>query len=555
METKSNDVLRQEILNTLPAGWEFARDLIVIVGDCGGRLVEKYRGVGQEKLVVLVPELAAYTTEIPDDVIVCEVRSLVDVVKAVGHGVVHHAWVARVPEGGFDDDDMVVIREKITIAMRARLMNVATIESFGRDWILQSMNNLPLVSEAPGVCALARAFLGRPAVVVSPGPSLSKQLELLATLGDRAVVIAGAHALHALQDAGVRVDVAMVIDAGEEVQRHFEGIDVGRLGSLVVSLVVNEGLARLPVESRFVVSVNGAIDSWPFEPMGDRPAISSGGSVSCAGFSLAQVMGCDPIVLVGQDLAMTDGQMYAAETLDGSAGVSVEQGGFILKKPVGAEGPGYRLPDGSIQFSRVQKLSTLPGYYGGSVQTSSRLEQFHNWFEMAAERNETKVRLVNATEGGANIRGMENVPFAEMVESFTERFPVREVLRDASRVTRSERAGACVQHIRVMKRSLDESALIAERCARLVERARGDARALDQLGRMEQDLRVALEPVRFFTMFAQSELDKARMAAFQAKSLDENLDAVRTLMQVVVDAVDLLRQPLEDAEAELASSI
>ena len=72
---------------------------------------------------------------------------------------------------------------------------------------------------------------------------------------------------------------------------------------------------------------------------------------------------------------------------------------------------------------------------------------------------------------------------------------------------------------------------------------------------MEQDLRQALEPVRFFTMFAQEELDEARTAALAAANLDENLDAVSKLMQVVTDSVDLLRQPLEDAEAEFMRSI
>src|SRR3954470_5278732 len=44
------------------------------------------------------------------------------------------------------------------------------------------------------------------------------------------------------------------------------------------------------------------------------PGLSVSGSVSTLDFSLAQRLGCSPLVLLGQDLAYTDGRAYAVGT-------------------------------------------------------------------------------------------------------------------------------------------------------------------------------------------------------------------------------------------------
>ena len=104
-------------------------------------------------------------------------------------------------------------------------------------------------------------------------------------------------------------------------------------------------------------------------------------------------------------------------------------------------------------------------------------------------------------------------------------------------------------------RALDESTFLAGRGQRLLERARTDERSLDQLQRLEQDLARALKPVGFFALFAQQELSQAQDRARRATSLDENLDAVRELMGVVLEAAELLRAPLQGAAESIVAEL
>ena len=52
-----------------------------------------------------------------------------------------------------------------------------TIDRFGESWILQGIANTPAVASWPSIDALREPFRGRPCVIVSPGPSLTRNIE------------------------------------------------------------------------------------------------------------------------------------------------------------------------------------------------------------------------------------------------------------------------------------------------------------------------------------------------------------------------------------------
>lgn len=544
---------RAELLQVLPEGWNFRRDLVLVLGGGAEELVRHHRELGQERILVAVPGDTPDPTGLPEDVPWVDCRHVGGAVQRIGQGVIVHVWVVRTADPNLTPELVTRAREDAAVGLRSRAMNVGTVQEFGRTWLLQGIQNLPDIASRPSVAHLRGAFRGRPAVLVSPGPSLSKQLDLLAKIPDRAVVVSGSHALHALQRAGVRVDLALIIDAGDELLRHFEGLDLASIGALVASVTAERSILELDFARKFLVSVNGPLDEWTYAGVGEDACLATGGSVACAAFSLAREMGCDPIVLVGQDLAFTDGKFYAAESIDGNAEVAQREGRFFLKKPDGAEGPGYALEEGGMQFSREQGVTMLPGYHGGTVQSSEYMRQFHAWFELEARNRAGEARYVNSTEGGARIEGMDHVPFAEMVASFTERFDVTATLEALSRVELTARRAAYTDYLGELTRALDESTFLASRCHRLLERARSDERSFRDLERLEQELSRALQPVRFFGLFAQQELESAQERARDATTLDENLDAVGELMGVVLEAAELLRAPLQEATDAIAS--
>ncbi len=59
----------------------------------------------------------------------------------------------------------------------ARGLARAAIDRFGESWILQGIANTPAVASWPSIDALREPFRGRPCVIVSPGPSLTRNIE------------------------------------------------------------------------------------------------------------------------------------------------------------------------------------------------------------------------------------------------------------------------------------------------------------------------------------------------------------------------------------------
>ena len=337
---------RAQLLSILPEGWDFHRDMLLILGSNPEEVAQHYRSVGQERILIALPEDSADPVGLPEDIFWFAIAAVSSAVRSIGHGIVEHVWFVRTDDPNVTPELVAQVREEVRQGLRYRAMNLGTIHHFGRTWLLQGIQNLPDVASRPSIASLEGAFPGRPAVLVSPGPSLSKQLELLSKLEERAVVIAGSHALHALQSAGVRVDVAMIIDAGDKLLRHFDGLDFDSIGALVATISAQREILELPFARKFLVSINGPLDGWAFEGIGEPGVMATGGSVSCGALALALKMGCDPIVLVGQDLAFSGGRFYAQESLDGNAMVEQRDGKFFLKKPDGAEGPGVDLDEG-----------------------------------------------------------------------------------------------------------------------------------------------------------------------------------------------------------------
>jgi hypothetical protein len=73
-------------------------------------------------------------------------------------------------------------------AIRFHRVNKNTLEAFRLHWLINDWRNLKHVS--PDVGVFRDAFVGWPAVIVSAGPSLKKNMHLLPAVRERALVIA-----------------------------------------------------------------------------------------------------------------------------------------------------------------------------------------------------------------------------------------------------------------------------------------------------------------------------------------------------------------------------
>jgi hypothetical protein len=98
------------------------------------------------------------------------------------------------------------------------------------------------------------------------------------------------------------------------------------------------------------------------------------------------LMGCNPIILAGQDLSYKDNRNYADEKTN------------------------------TITYSNANTLISDVDIYGNKVLTDYGYKSMQNDMEMQNIKYGNLIKMYNATEGGLDIHGIENVRFSDVYE-------------------------------------------------------------------------------------------------------------------------------------------
>ena len=180
------------------------------------------------------------------------------------------------------------------------------------------------------------------------------------------------------------------------------------------------------------------------------------------------------------------------------------------------------------------------------MRTTPQLKAFLDWFENLAPTLGS-ARLVNATEGGARIRGFEHRPLREIAAAWTTPLAVEPVLARASAGldVPARRRTLALWAERTL-RSLDDCTRLARQCRTLAS-----ANDLTGLARVEKKLSTALRVAPLLSLVAQDEIARARESARTAQALSANLDAAQSLYTLVERAAALLTEPLRAARRAL----
>ncbi|MDP7422467.1 MAG: DUF115 domain-containing protein [bacterium] len=253
--------------------------------------------------------------------------------------------------------------------------------------------NIPTILETPGLNQVFNHFEGEPAVIVSAGPSLGRNIHLLRGIEDRAVILCCDAVLKAQIDQGFRSHMAFALERAPETANHFACIPADR--------VQDTFAVSTPISDPSLYTAHRGPHVMVFKPghkFGclpvERGTILPGHSVANMAFQSAAVLGCDPIVFIGQDLAYGrdecthwPGASYAARMMEEVKSVYVK----------------YR----------------VPGNIDETVLTNQEWDMFRKQFEVQIA--EYQGVCINATEGGAKINGTIVMPFQEAIDIYMKK--------------------------------------------------------------------------------------------------------------------------------------
>jgi hypothetical protein len=285
------------------------------------------------------------------------------------------------------------ISERMAETVRAARLSMSTTLVRSVATANAYLGNIAQYAAGGGCAELHDIAKGRLGVVVSAGPSLRKNIHLLAEPGvrERCVIVSTQTTLKPLLDAGVRPHFVCALDWHHISKRFYEGIreeDVSET-TLIVDPQANPVIPRSfpgPVrcfQAEFLRAILGPVAR-------DMGRVQTGNTVAHLCYTFARWLGCDPVALIGQDLGFTDGLYY-------SRGTAIDDVWAPELNPFNTVE--------MMEWQRIMRhkihLRKVTDVHGRSIYTDSQMESYLNKFEMLFTADRSKgLRTIDATEGG-----------------------------------------------------------------------------------------------------------------------------------------------------------
>jgi hypothetical protein len=290
---------------------------------------------------------------------------------------------------------------KTTLAYALHLDRLHSYQAFEN--FSKNISQLPRSFYANG---LKGAFKEVPAILCGAGPSLQQSIDVLRTLENRALMIAGGSTLAALSSQGISPHFGMAIDPNLEEYRRLKNSFAFEVPLLYSTRVFPAIFQTCNGPFGYMRSgIGGVPELWMEEELGLLDPLlgdflsPEAISVTAICLAWAQFLGCNPILFNGVDLAYTGKKRYAS-------GVGEDSDVFFSE--IEAE---------KSASDRILKKKDIQGK---PILTAVR------WVMEAASlshfaKNHPETQFFNTTEGGIGLPGIDSMPLPEAVSRFLQK--------------------------------------------------------------------------------------------------------------------------------------
>ncbi|QQE78253.1 motility associated factor glycosyltransferase family protein [Alicyclobacillus sp. SO9] len=329
-----------------------------------------------------------------------------------------------------------------------------------------TLDNVNAILHSPKLDSLKNSFAGKPAFIVSNGPSLDKNIELLHEAVGKSLIFTAESALQPCLRRGIVPDAICVTERTPNVYHiHFEHQEIPPQ-LVMVGLTLMD--PRIPASFKGpwvpVFRNSESTGKWiqnaiSENPSGEAPkpghepsGLHGGGSSAHLAFEFALWVGANPIVLIGQDLA------------------------FGPNKQTHSKLSAYTQADleNQVKLLQSQPSFTVKGVDGQPVLTTKIWYEFKTWFEQKIQEY-SSVDFIDATEGGAYIQGTRLMTLREALDNYcTDPLPMN-LYQYLENVTQDKQAVAADSQIEERTTTLVKQVVdIKAKFSNLVEQADSD---------------------------------------------------------------------------------
>lgn len=264
------------------------------------------------------------------------------------------------------------------------------------------LQNLFHLSNSSSLLKFKDQFKNIPAIVCGAGPSLDSQGAILSRLKKKALVFAGGRALSALNNLGVEPHFSIGIDPYPQHKSTLRCNNYFELPLIFRARMFHEAVELAHGPLIHVPSASGySFVEWLEQNAQlDTLFLDEGLNVVNFNLSVARLFGCNPIILVGTDLAYSESQAYSKAIPD-------EQ---FLPKVNEIHEQDYSINRGFIKKdNRDQPTFTLWKWIKEA-----------QWIENFSKMN-SETQIFNTAEKGLKLKDIPYKSLEEMEECFLEK--------------------------------------------------------------------------------------------------------------------------------------
>ncbi len=435
---------------------------VSLIGIGNGSYLEQLVSIAEEnvRFVVYEPSIRIFLTAMKciDLKVLSEKNLLVFVVEGVNQdglagiyeNIFEHAMLAKC-HYFIHPNYQNIFQEKTLEATKAlrrklsgKMVNFNTNMRFADVVVQNLINSMKYLPDIYKTSQLAGVIpFDMPAIVVAAGPSLNKNIEDLKLAKNKAFIIAADTAVKPLLKAGIVPDMLAMVD-GKKPLHLFEAEGVADI-PLVTSVLAAGEVMDYHKGKKFIYNESMRMINYAFGM--NKLSLENlrlGGSVATAAFSLCYMIGLTTIILVGQDLALTGNKSHA----DGTFKDKMEE----------VDTTRYPMVEGNYE-ELVPTRGDFLNY----------LEWYNNYIETGKKNR--NIRVINATEGGAKIKGTEIMTLKEAIaEVCTKEVDIEALIRDVKPVFNEEQREKVVDYLHEIPKKFGELERDAQKAEKLYEK-------------------------------------------------------------------------------------
>ncbi|EOX5822706.1 motility associated factor glycosyltransferase family protein [Campylobacter coli] len=298
-----------------------------------------------------------------------------------------------------EHDEIIKLNQDIHHAIKEAVCVHGNDPKDALQGIEQFVFNLPKMLTHPSAKELikTRKGLDKNAIIVSTGPSLTKQLPLLKEYASKATIFCADSSYPILARAGIKPDYVLMLER-TDITAEFFNHDFGDFDKdiifCVTALVHPKAIEYLEKQNRTYILIEKFLHFESYIKLHSFGYLTMVSSVAHMAYELAIALEFENIIFIGQDLA------YAKD---------------------GCSHPKDYQNSSTYETNMYEHLSTKAYGGKGEVKTHFIWNIFRTILEKHIVNAPETTKIYNCTEGGARIEGSIEKPFKELCESLLTR--------------------------------------------------------------------------------------------------------------------------------------